>query len=395
MSRLLTAALVAVFGLLPPGAGAEVHISPPRTVSCAGVSIPLGRSIQAVLDGRRPGTTFCLVAGDYTLSGTLRLKSGDVLWGAGRSRTTLNGRVAFDIDGQENHASDVTIRNLTVSGATDTGVRTADGWILSYVRARYAGEDGFRLVGDGVTVRRSIVDHNGRYGIEANDNAHLRVIDTEIAFNNTHGNSSTDNAGGTKFVGSTGLLLRGLYAHDNNGVGIWLDIFNSGFQVLDSRSEHNLSRYGIADGIRIEISCNGTVSGNTVVQTHAISGIEVENSNNVTVSGNRVAANQGALYGIRVIGEARPNGSSPVCGDLMNAATHVIVAGNTVTLGPNQNAGLVGVGPVALTGDAFRGNRYYAACRAARWTRWNGSSNPTIRFAAWRASGMDVRGRCS
>jgi parallel beta-helix repeat protein len=53
-----------------------------------GVTVGLGQDIQQAINAHGAGTTYCLAAGRYQLNAPLRLKTGDVLWGAGPSPTS-------------------------------------------------------------------------------------------------------------------------------------------------------------------------------------------------------------------------------------------------------------------------------------------------------------------
>jgi hypothetical protein len=94
----VTGAQLAVAGLLVPQAGHPAARSPQgrpgdglrkaavwkraRVPPCRGVRIPVGRRIQPAIDSHRPGTTFCIVAGNHRISRPLIAKSGDRFIGA-------------------------------------------------------------------------------------------------------------------------------------------------------------------------------------------------------------------------------------------------------------------------------------------------------------------------
>ena len=76
---------------------------------------------------------------------------------------------------------------------------------------------------------------------------------SEIAYNNTRQLSILDDAGGTKFVGSDGMIVRGNEVHDNYGAGLWWDGFSRHARVYDNVVYDNRNW-----GIFWELSYGGT-----------------------------------------------------------------------------------------------------------------------------------------
>ncbi len=62
-----------------------------------------------------------------------------------------------------------------------------------------------------------------------------------------------DDAGGTKFVSSDGMIVRGNEVHDNYGAGLWWDGFNQNARIYDNVIYDNLNW-----GIFWELSYGGT-----------------------------------------------------------------------------------------------------------------------------------------
>ena len=119
---------------------------------------------------------------------------------------------------------------------------------------------GLAIQGDGARVSRVNTHHNGRYGLVVTmpcvgcpGPAGVVIEDSEIAFNNTRKLSVFDDAGGTKFVGSNGMIVRHNEVHDNYGMGLWWDGSNKNARVYGNRIYDNRNA-----GILYEISFGGT-----------------------------------------------------------------------------------------------------------------------------------------
>jgi parallel beta-helix repeat protein len=101
-------------------------------------------------------------------------------------------------------------------------------------------------------------------------------------------------AGGTKFIRTTDLVVRGNYVHDNHGHGLWTDGNNTGTLYENNRSSNN---YGT--GIFHEISFNAVIRNNRVEGNafpHSSGGIKITNSENVEVYGNTLSNNDGGIH---------------------------------------------------------------------------------------------------
>ena len=65
------------------------------------------------------------------------------------------------------------------------------------------------------------------------------IEESEIAFNNTRQLPTDDNAGGTKFTYSDGMVVLANYVHDNYGSGLWWDAGNRNARVYDNVISNN------------------------------------------------------------------------------------------------------------------------------------------------------------
>lgn len=148
----------------------------------------------------------------------------------------------------------------------------------------------------GATVRGNRVHHNGQLGIRGTGEDIL-VEGNEIAYNNTLGFDPSWEAGGTKWLQTTDLVVRENRSHDNVGMGLWTDFDNVGTIYEDNVVEDNAHA-----GIFHEISYDARIEGNTVRrngfegQTWGYgAGIQVAHSSGVVVTGNVVEDNFNAI----------------------------------------------------------------------------------------------------
>ena len=195
----------------------------------------------------------------------------------------------------DGYATDVLISNLVIEKyATPVGqaavpIGTRGTLDSSEVRLNhYAG------VGTGTSsvVRRTSIHHNGSFGvIGAGDNA---VIESnEISYNNFAGFHPFWGAGGSKWVYTSGLVVRGNFSHHNGGPGLWTDIGN-----IYTLYENNTVEDNERGGIFHELSYDATIRNNTARRngTNKLpfwttgAGIEILDSPNVEVYGNLVPA---------------------------------------------------------------------------------------------------------
>ncbi len=296
----------------PPAAPpATPPIAPPGAV---GVLVRPGESLQAAVDANTPGTTFVIAAGRHTRQ-TVKAKDRDVF--QGEPGAILDGesvtRYAFD---GSNQASEVTIRGLVIENyapplrhgvilGSEDGKWTTDGWVIENCEVRYNGTPdgggmGIRL-GDRMVVRNNNLHHNDQYGVGGRGDGAL-IEGNEIAYNNYRQlNSPGFGAGGTKFVVTQGLIVRGNYVHDNWGNGIWTDIENRGALIEGNRVEDNAGQ-GIFHEIGYEIIIRNNVvkrNGHDRGRWAYGAGILIGHSTGAEVSGNLLEDNYNGILGIQ------------------------------------------------------------------------------------------------
>jgi len=270
-------------------------------------------------------------------------------------------------------------------GALDAHGRT--GWVITGNEIRWNHGQGVR-VGAFAQVIGNNVHHNGQLGI-AGVGANILVQDNEIAYNNWAHYEVTWEAAGTKFISTNNLVLRGNWAHHNEGPGLWTDQDN-----INVLMENNTSEYNTWMGILHEISYSATIRYNTIrFNGYGFSvwawggGIVVSSSRDVEVYGNLVEGNADGIMGIQ---QNRGSGAfGPY--EVWNLWVHDNAIANT----EGWEAGLVddsgNSGVFSARNNRFDYNVYYLR---PLWQNgapfsWRYSYNTT---GDWKSNGQDSHG---
>ena len=291
-------------------------------------------------------------------------------------------------------ASNVTITGLKVEKyATPPSEGVVDGssgpgWVVSNNEVRWNQGKGIKTGGNGMRVTGNNAHHNGQLGIAGwGDN--LLVENNEIAYNNTAGFTSGWEAGGSKFVFTNGLIVRGNFSHHNRGAGIHADIDNINALIENNRVEDNEWR-----GIFYEISYKAVIRNNTarrngfkIPKTAGLvdgAGILVSNSQNVEIYGNTVEGNR---TGIGAYESNRGSGAYGVY-DLINLYVHdnTVVQATGRSAGVTQNIGSNNV--FTRQNNRFVRNTYDIGTSTKRF-RW---MNEDLSTSQWKGYGLDVTG---
>jgi parallel beta-helix repeat protein len=191
-----------------------------------------------------------------------------------------------------------------------------------------------------------------------------------------------------------GLLVRNDLVHDNGGgAGIWLDTDSRDFDLMGNHVLDNAQ-----DGIRIEISCHGTLEGNTV-EGSAGTGIDLFNSHGVALTANAVATPAGASGAIRMLGTGRTTSSGTescvvVGGGYDNVDN--IATGNSLTIAdPTTQIGILSTDGIT-EGNSWSGTTFQVPdCEDLQWRWWDGTTIQRVDFANWQRFGQDLDGSCS
>ncbi len=352
---------------------------------------------------------FCFAEGLYRLSGTidtgdsfpvLDLRAGAVIDGQSGGFIGIGGP-----DGPADRPGTVVLGGIF----QHFGNASSPSWVVPMIVRRNGVVDGteFRdnfnsgltVQGDDARVVGVYSHHNGRYGLTVTmpcvgcpGPTGVIVEDSEIAFNNTRELSIFDDAGGTKFVSSDGMVVRSNEVHDNYGAGLWFDGFNRNAQVYDNVVYDNRNV-----GIFWELSYGGTDIHDNTLTDNGLGDGTANWGVNVQLL---VSVSDGGLgggievYGNTIDGTAYPLG-------LLNHSSgtpstrQVHVHDNVMTLrAPTTRVGAVAIdGRTELfdpaAGNRFDDNTYRVPDLSTAYWAWNGQ---TLTWAQWQAAGHDVNG---
>jgi parallel beta-helix repeat protein len=375
----------------------------PSSTSCSGVTVVPTSDIQALLNLYPSGTTFCFQTGTYVLKSVIVPKSYDSLIGLPGAVLTGLDTYAAGIKGWGGSTGqhDVTVRGFVVehflNNWSDTTLQApispGANWIIENNVVRYNAQAGISASG-GTVIRGNEVVHNGHIGITGGAVRSVRIKGNEIAFNNTGSYDVNVHAGGAKITGesagSSNIVFRGNYVHDNTGNGLWLDT-----NVRNVTIETNTIENNSAIGIFYEQSWdavirNNVVRNNAVVYagTSCYSGaqIHVNDSQNVEIYGNTVAASNGA-NGICAVDIDRE-----VTAVTPNKVANLYVHDNVIKVRLSGTSGLVGrpASYDASANNRFANNTYYVTDKSNKAWAW---STYPVTWSRWRGYGNDRSGR--
>jgi parallel beta-helix repeat protein len=296
----------------------------------------------------------------------------------------------------ESSASGVVVRGLTIehfASAPQAGALVSGpSWKVIANDVSWNHAVGVMLVkANNAKVDKNLIHHNGQLGLGQYSSAAAAVTGNVISSNNTDGFWIADwESGGIKSTRSSGTVS-GNMIKANKGVGMWADVADDGRVISGNQIVDNA-----ADGIRYEISRNGTISGNTVTGNGFGTGrgsgtslwdgggININTSSGIVIKGNRVSGN---VNGVTI--QSRTRGSGPWGTYLLR---DVQVTGNTIEMtGGTQSTGMVqNAGAAVPAGEVvFSGNKYVLDDLATqRFARFG----TKLTAAGWRSAGLDAIG---
>jgi Right handed beta helix region len=303
----------------PPTTRPPTTTSPPsasRCVSNGGVPIGTGDNAQNVVNAHGAGTAYLVKAGTHQGNFSVRPKSGDTF--CGEPGAVLDGgrSLQFAFSGNVNNVTldSFTIQNYNPgrqNGAIKPYIR-ATGWVLRNLTVQknmYLGVN----ASDGMKILGGHYNYNEQMGIGGNDGHVIGVtldgLDAdpatydgpELAFNKLLHDRCDYGGGGAKFDGDN-IVVRNVWAHDNDCMGIWFDI-----NAVHNLVEYNKVEDNAAEGIFYEISQDACIRHNVVTNNghgyrsdwYWSSGIGNAGSFNVEVYGNTLANNFNGIVGIQ------------------------------------------------------------------------------------------------
>jgi parallel beta-helix repeat protein len=283
-------------------------------------------------------------------------------------------------------ASGVVLRDLDLKLFTSTGVHMLPGasdWTLDDISVTAAHDSGVNLR-DGAVMTGGSLAWNGRYGLNARGSdvtiGGVDVSHSDAAHYLDDGGGCVA-AGGSKFVNTVGLVLRDSVFHDNLCNGIWLDVDTYNSTIVNNTSVRNQD-----DGIRIEVSHQLQISGNTVKDNGGW-GIYLASSPVADVFSNTVGDNANGAIVLNWSGR-----TSPASAYGSYATSDVNVHDNTMTLtAPDQIVGIIDKTGTGYPYTAAADNHYYAnhyLLPNAAWRCFRFDVKMT--WSAWRTAGMDT-----
>lgn len=308
-----------------------------------------------------------------------------------RGRRVEAAVVTRAIRGWGSGAANVVVRGLVIemfaNEASSGAVQASDGWIIDANEIRQ--NHGIGLQG-GDVVTRNRIHHNGQLGFATHGATGTLFAHNEVSYNNAADYDWFWEAGGTKFMITTNLVVRSNYVHHNRGAGLATDWDNIGTVYEANRVEDNL---GV--GIFHEASYDAVIRNNVVRRNgHATrggfdgAGIGLNSSQNVEIVGNTI---EGNLHGVGIVTSTRVNGKYGAHG-----TKNVHIHDNTISVGqPIGASGLASDDHADYTtnNNRFQANRYtYCQTRAFAWQRPNGTGYAYVTKDEWIAAGNDTTG---
>ena len=285
-------------------------------------------------------------------------------------------------------ANGVVVRGLTIEKYANAAQRAAlefrnsNSVVISENEIRWCHGGGAAITtGASGVISGNFIHDNGELGIGSFGSDALRVAGNELARNNYAGYNSAWEAGGAKFSGTTGLVVRGNKIHDNLGKGIWTDT-NDMRSLIDSNVVTGNSDHGIFR----EAGYAAVVRDNTVVN-NGWHGIIIDSSPDVEVAGNTVR-NNGWNWPSpipQIGGRDTRNGASGTHGPWV--VRNLWVHDNTVD--GVVGAGLVGSDSIfsPQSNNRFDRNHYHLSSQQP--FQWRGA---LVTNQQWQAAGQDVNG---
>ncbi len=354
----------------------------------AGTVFTPGDDIQAIIDAERDDT-YWFRGGTY-LQQEIRPYGDETFTVAPGETAILDGELTtqYAFKAPAWNPTGITIDGLEIkryaSGDKKGAIATGTGgpWVIQNCNIHHNLNPGIATYGDSYQFLNNTINYNGQLGLKMQSGIGCTVQGNEIAYNNPDLLWGTgDEAGGTKFLKMTNLLLKDNWVHHNLDNGLWCDHEN-----LGTIYEDNTVEYNGGNGIFHEISY-GAIIRNNIVRYNLKRGIYVASSMDVEVHGNTVIA---------LLNTDGISGSDSDRGDSLNDGTWRVeglnVHDNTVRLvtgwcglRDNKGFGVVWSVPAA---NVWADNTYYAYVSDPFF--WDDNDNHT--FSAWQAFGLDTGG---
>jgi len=307
------------------------------------------------------------------------------------------------------NATGVQIQNLIIekyeTHAQFGAIQSSSAWTVENVECRWNHGAGISL-GSGSQILHSFIHHNGQIGIKLTGTDNIGELGTdmmaannEIAWNNYAGYDYQWEAGGSKFLFTSGLIVEGNYVHDNYGPGLWADTDNFGTQYKANVLFNN-EREGIRDEANYDtVIRDNMVRGNgnnesiwswgNVTPWLWNAQILLLDTSRASLSSNNAEVPADGGNGITILNQTRPAGPFGA-----HVSADDTVQGNTITfLASNGASGFVDdTGGNTATGNRFNANRYLLRIGDENSTHWYWFS--ALDWVGFKASGQETNGTC-
>ncbi|MCH7669787.1 MAG: right-handed parallel beta-helix repeat-containing protein [Acidobacteria bacterium] len=343
--------------------------------------VPLGWSIQSVIDQQPPGATILVRSGTY-LRQEIRPKAGQ----------TIDGEPGAKLDGMWDYSYAFTDIDNPVNGVTISGFEVT----------RYnsvAGTGAIHGAGDNWTVSNCIVHDNKYAGVTVSDGGTISdctiydhgydaILITNVSNVTIANNEIYQNGDRSKFYGAvrlqntTNVVISGNNIHDNDARGIWGDLDNLN-TVYSQNTITNNWRGAIYHKFSYDVTIKDNVlTSNATQQPDTIlNAAIVVRGPNATIFGNTVQYNRN---GIIIYGQ----GLDSTYGKYgVLTATGASVDNNAVTdsgkSGTTTNGTNISIG-------VFDDNNYVYPDASTDWFVYLSGSGRT--WAEWQAEGSDPNG---
>jgi parallel beta-helix repeat protein len=190
----------------------------------------------------------------------------------------------------------ITLRGLVMRNAANFAQRggciLGSGWRAERCAVEGDSAGGISLDGDDIVVDHCVAQFNGFCGISGSGNNNT-LEDCIVRQNNRKGFPPDWEGGGGKFTNTTGLRVIRHLSCENVGPGLWLDIDNRNYSIVDSifYGNRGLTADWQGSGICLEIDPGPGVVKNNLIYSNTGAGVMLAESANVVVSGNALVDN--------------------------------------------------------------------------------------------------------
>lgn len=382
------------------GYGPQPDITCPATA----VNISPGQDIPSIVAAHPAGTSFCVLAGTYSPTSPINLKTNQKLIGQyGAIIDGTNVRMTYDIGSTSivrgwncgGDCSGATVQNLFLRNLTSgscIGVYStgSDNWTIDHNEVSGCSFGINVGINSGAQITNNFMHHNvgdgsphaGGYGSYQGRN--MLFSHNQIAYNGHEQKVSV----------TQNVTFRDNWVHHNDN-GIWYDGDN-----LGSLIEGNVVEDNSGEGIFYEVSGAGIIRDN-LVSRNGSSGIFISTSRDVQISGNTLEDNfRGVNFFVNCDIVGPPDFPYPgsIGLDLRDNYAHdntILVPDRTDAFGSSMSyissctPEQVAPYESGAKNLVFEGNDYTVPSLSVRYWVW---ADRLRSFAEWQSLGHDLQG---